>query len=173
MSRVLVAYESKHKGTAELAERIAETLRARGLDVDLRRAADVTAVGEYSAVVLGSGVYAGRWLPAARRLLRRETGALAERDLWLFSSGPAGNEPDELAKAAPPAVAKAAARLGARDHAVFGGRVPPDPHGPFERMVVRMWPKGKPLDGRDFAAVERWADGIAAALQRHRQPVAS
>ena len=172
MIRVLVAYESKHKGTAEIAARIAETLRAADLAVDLRPAADVRDVDEYAAVVLGSGVYAGRWLPAARRTLRHQAGALGERDLWLFSSGPAGNEPAELAKAAPRAVERAAERLRARDHAVFGGRVPADPRGPFERMVVRTWPKSKPTDSRDWQAVERWASGIAAAVQRQREPVA-
>ena len=61
MSRVLVAYGSRHGSTAEIAEAIAATLREAGLAVDCRKAGEVDSLDGYDAVVLGSAVYMRRW----------------------------------------------------------------------------------------------------------------
>ena len=88
--RVLVAYGTKHGATAEIAEAIGKALIAAGLGVDVRRARRVRSLAPYQAVVLGSAVYAGRWRRDAMRLLRRAE--LRERAVWLFSSGPVGED---------------------------------------------------------------------------------
>ena len=93
--RILVAYGTRHGSTAEIAEAIAERLWAAGLDVDLRRARDVRSLAAYRAVVLGSAVYTARWRRDAARLLRRHRRDLAQRDVWLFSSGPVGKQADQ------------------------------------------------------------------------------
>ena len=162
---VLVAFASKHGATEEIAERVAEELRRCGIDVDLRPADAVREVEGYEAIVLGSAVYMGRWRPEARELLRRAARTLAERDLWLFSSGPVGKAAADPAKATPPGVAKVVARLRARDHMVFGGRVPDEPQGPVARAVVRKFPADQSRDSRDWEVIGRWARGIAAAVR--------
>lgn len=58
---LLVAYGSKHGSTQEVAEAVAERLRAGGREVDLRRAADVDDLTPYGGVVLGGSLYVGRW----------------------------------------------------------------------------------------------------------------
>jgi len=63
---VLVGYGSRFGSTREIAERMAATLRARGLTVDLRPAEDISGVDRYDAVVLGSGVYDDSWTVEAR-----------------------------------------------------------------------------------------------------------
>src|SRR4051794_41912923 len=68
---VLVAYASKHRSTAEIAEVIADELREQGVGVDLREAGAVEDLSSYAAVVLGSAGYMKRGGRAARRLLRR------------------------------------------------------------------------------------------------------
>ncbi|HEU4571670.1 MAG TPA: flavodoxin domain-containing protein, partial [Candidatus Limnocylindrales bacterium] len=62
---VLVAVASRHHSTYEIGSRLAAALEAAGLGADLRRPEEVVTLDGYDAVVLGSGVYAGRWLPAA------------------------------------------------------------------------------------------------------------
>lgn len=89
--RVLVGYASKYGSTAEIAEAIGKTLRAAGLDVDVQRAGDVHSLDPYRAVVLGSAVYTARWRRDAVRLLARRRD-LARREVWLFSSGPVGED---------------------------------------------------------------------------------
>ncbi|GAA3775834.1 hypothetical protein GCM10022206_13160 [Streptomyces chiangmaiensis] len=51
-------------------------------------AGSVGSVAPYDAVVAGGALYAGRCHGDARRFVRRHGRALAERPLWLFSSGP-------------------------------------------------------------------------------------
>ena len=160
MSGVLVAYASKNGATAEIAVAIAEELRTAGLEVDCAQAGEVSGLSDYDAVVLGSAVYMKRWLKPARRLLRR--GGLAERPLWLFSSGPCGTDPDP-SWAEPKRVADMADRLGARDHTIFGGRLPVDPDGFVERAMLNGTPE-ELRDLRDWDEIRGWVAGIAAEL---------
>src|SRR4051794_41276382 len=90
---VLVAYASKHRSTAEIAEVIADELREQGVGVDLREAGAVEDLSSYAAVVLGSAVYMKRWRRAARRLLRRVENPIAGPTLWVFNLGPVGGGP--------------------------------------------------------------------------------
>ena len=159
----LVAYATKHGGTTEIAVRIAETLRACGLDVDVRTASDVTDVRGYDLIILGSAVYMFRWQGEALDFARRFERELRERPTWFFSSGPTGGSPKADAQLAeqlrtqgpPPGKAGAwATRIGIRGHRTFGGRVDERMGGFFERWV----PKG---DWRDFVDVTAWAQRIA------------
>lgn len=160
--RVLVAAASKHGGTWEMAEAIHDQLAAAGFAVTLLDADQVRVIDDVDAVVLGSGVYAGRWLAPARDVVDRLGPQLRQRPVWLFSSGPLGDPPlprDDPADAAPMSEAS-----GARDHRTFGGRLDRSRLGFAERAVVRALraPEG---DDRDWDEIAAWADGIARALQ--------
>ncbi len=165
---VLVAYASKHGSTAEIAEAIGKRLRQGGLEVDVERARDVRSLGPYRAVVLGSAVYQGRWQGESLRLLARDE--LHEREVWLFSSGPVGKDPEDPAKAQrwlkPPRVEQRAREIGAHEHVVFGGSVD-DSAGFIRKKMARGMPT-ELRDRRDWNEIEAWADSVAAALH---QPV--
>ncbi len=163
---VLVAYGSKHGATEEIAERIARSLRAAGHEPVVRTAGEVRDLDRYDAVVLGSAVYGGRWRRDARRLLRRLRSSLDQRPLWLFSSGPVGESaPDPADRWQHPRwVREAGERLEARDQTVFRGRIPAEPSNMMERAVARQTPGGE-LDGLEPAAIDAWAERIAAALR--------
>ncbi|MEU7587836.1 flavodoxin domain-containing protein [Micromonospora sp. NPDC049230] len=93
--RVLVAAASKHGSTAEIAAHIATALRGglpSGSVVDVAAAAEVTDAASYDALVLGSAVYMGRWLEAARSAAERIT-SNPPRSVWSFFSGPIGDPP--------------------------------------------------------------------------------
>ena len=77
-SSVLVGYATQYGSTQEVAEAIAETLRESGLEVDLQPARDVRDLAEYTGVVLGAPLMAGRWHKDAQCLLSRHREALAE-----------------------------------------------------------------------------------------------
>jgi menaquinone-dependent protoporphyrinogen oxidase len=106
-----------------------------------------------------------RWRRGARRFLRRHADALAQRPLWVFSSGPVGNPAgDDPAWTEPERTMRLAEDLGVHEHVVFGGRVPADPRGPFARaMAEQTAPEVR--DRRDWNAIRAWADGIALALR--------
>jgi menaquinone-dependent protoporphyrinogen oxidase len=111
--------------------------------------------------VLGSAVYAGRWLEPARQYAALYADVLRSRAVWLFSSGPIGEPPfppDQPHDAAP-----IAALTGARGHRVFPGRLDKDRLTFGERAMVTAMraPVG---DFRDWAEIAAWADTIAAAV---------
>jgi menaquinone-dependent protoporphyrinogen oxidase len=162
MTRVLVAYASKHGSTTEIAYAIAEELGRHQLDVECHRAGDVKTLDSYDTVVLGSAVYMKRWQPEARRFLRKHAKELTHLPFWIFSSGPFGEHPD-LAWSEPPRVLAKAEQLGVRDHVVFGGRLPVEPSGFMERALVRDTP-AEFADLRDWSEIRAWTTGIAAAL---------
>ena len=115
----------------------------------------------YDAVVLGSGVYAGRWLEPARHHAADQASALRRRPVWLLSSGPIGEPPfppDEPHDAEP-----IGRLLGARGHRVFPGRLDKKLLGIGERAMVTAMraPVG---DFRDWDALRAWAEEIAADL---------
>jgi menaquinone-dependent protoporphyrinogen oxidase len=158
---VLVTYGTTNGSTAEIAEAVADVLRKAGLTVEALPARSVTSVARYDAVVVGGGLYAGRWHKDARRFVRRHRALLAERPVWFFSSGPLDASASE--RDIPPVrgVQRAMARLDVREHVTFGGRLEEGAKGRVAKMIVRS---GKGGDFRDFGAIEAWAGGIADAL---------
>lgn len=186
MTRVLVVYGSRHGGTRGIAERIGDVLRSAGLEAEVAAADRVTGVGDADAVVVGSGVYIGKWLKEPLEFLKRNAATLATRPLWIFSSGPlpgstavkAGSDPmaDALGPEDGPGsggrkqIAELSAATHPRDHRVFYGTFnPKDPPRAMIERVVRMMPASKnilpPGDHRDWPAIEAWAREIARELQ--------
>ena len=166
MTKVLVAYASKRGSTAEIADAIAETLREFGLSVDCTEASRVRSVDSYDAVVLGSAVYMKRWRGDAKHFLRKHDKGLSQRPFWVFSSGPVGdpNSDADPSWLEPPKTIEHIVRLGARDHVVFGGRLPANPRGPIERTMVKNTPR-EYHDRRDWNEIRTWAAGIASELR--------
>ena len=158
---VLIAVDSRHGSTTEIAEAIAEELKARNLDVELRSGEDVGSVTDYEGVVLGSAVYTGHWMKGARTLAWRERASLAERPVWLFSSGPIG---DPLFPTTEPTEVEEIVRLThARAHRVFPGKLDRHELGLVERTLVGVV-HAKDGDFRDWDAVTSWANEIADVL---------
>lgn len=161
--RVLVAVASKHGATREIAEVIAIELRTMDIDTDCLEIGDVQSLNGYDAVVLGSAIYMGNWLDKARSFATTHAADLARVPVWLFSSGPLGEE--HLVPPAPgEQVEQIADSLHAQDHRVFAGRLDPDDLGLRERLATRI--VGAPSgDFRPWAEIAEWARAIGAELQ--------
>lgn len=170
MTNVLVTYASKHGSTAEIAEAVAERLQEHGLRAECVDVAEAASLEPYDAVVLGSAVYMKRWRGDARHFLRKHGKELSRLPFWVFSSGPTGDPAkDDPSWIEPKSVARKAEALGAREHIVFGGRVPADPKGPMQRAMVEGTPP-EHRDRRDWAAIRAWASDIAGDLEHAEEP---
>ena len=164
MAKVLVAYASKRGSTAEIAEAIAAVLREAGHEADCAEAGAVAGLDGYDAVVLGSAVYMRRWRGDARHFLRTHRHALETMPWWVFSSGPTGDPSrDNPAWTEPAHTMHKVERLGAREHVVFGGSMPTEPHGRMEQAMAEGTPP-EWRDRRDWDAIRAWARGIAGRL---------
>jgi menaquinone-dependent protoporphyrinogen oxidase len=164
---VLVAYGTKYGATAEIAERIGEVLAGTGLDCDVRSADNVSDLSAYSAVVLGSGVYIGRWRKEAVRFLKAHEAELAQRPVWWFSSGPTGEgDPEELLQGwrFPGNLQPIIDRIKPLDIAVFHGALDVSKLNLLEKWVLNRikTPVG---DFRDWDAISAWAAEIGRTLQ--------
>jgi menaquinone-dependent protoporphyrinogen oxidase len=168
--KILVAVASRHNATRDMAEVISDELKTSGLDVDLRDAEAVSDLGGYEAVVLGSAVYTGSWLAAARHLVDFQGPALRKVPVWLFSSGPIGTDEPRLL-GDPPEIAYLMRATQAREHRSFPGRLDKQSLGIAERLVDRVAeaPEG---DYRDLGEIIEWANSIASQLTA-REPADS
>jgi len=165
-NRVLVVFAPKYGATAEIAGRIGQRLREAGLIADVKPAGEAGDPTGYSAVVLGSAVYIGGWRKEAGRFLKTHEKKLAERPVWLFSSGPADEgDPVELLQGwrFPGRLQAIADRIRPRDIAVFHGAVVPDKLNRIERWMLDKV-KSPAGDFRDWEAIDAWAVAIAEAL---------
>jgi menaquinone-dependent protoporphyrinogen oxidase len=173
--KVLVAYASRHGATRGIAERIADTLQAAGLDARARPVDAASDVEDYDACVIGSAAYMFHWLKEAASFVRRNRAVLSSMPVWMFSSGPLGTEPvnpkgeDQKAAAIPRELPELVQLIGAREYRVFFGAYSHDrkPIGFGERFMSLMpatrdsLPEG---DFRDWQEIEAWARDIARNL---------
>ena len=172
MGKVLVAYATKYGATAEMAEKIGQVLRDAGLPADVLPVDGVGDLSAYQAVVLGSAVYIGQWRKEAVKFLKANETVLADKLVWLFSSGPTGEgDPVELAQGwrFPGKLQSIADRIAPHDIAVFHGAVDMNKLNFIEKWMLKNV-KAPIGDFRDWEAITSWATAIADALQ---EPVAA
>jgi menaquinone-dependent protoporphyrinogen oxidase len=164
--RVLVSAASKYGATAGIAQAIAEVFTERGFSTSVLAPEAVHSIESYDAVVLGSAVYSGHWLDAAKDLVARSGHALATRPVWLFSSGPVGDPSSKLVQKMgedPLDVAGVLAATKARGHRMFAGKLDRKNLGFAQRAALLAF-RGLEGDFRDWPAIRAWAEGITHDL---------
>lgn len=179
--RILVAYATRHGATAGIAERLASRFAEGGIPAEAHPVTAVDDVALYDAVVLGGAAYMGHWLKEATAFAKRHRQELQDRKVWLFSSGPLGNDAvdkageDVLHSARPKEFTELTTLLQPRGEQVFFGAWNPDapPVGIGERLI-RLAPASREAlpagDFRNWDAVDAWADHIAAELAAGSEP---
>lgn len=165
--KILITFASRNGATGEIAEKIGVVLRQANLSVDIFPVDGVHNLSPYRAVILGSAIYIGSWRKEAVKFLERHADSLAERPVWLFSSGPTG-EGDPVAlvegKVLPDGLKPLVERICPRDIAVFHGYIDPHRINFLERAVIKNM--NKPFgDFRDWDLITAWAAGVAVELQ--------
>ena len=82
--KILVAYASQSGSTGGVAEAIGKTLAEGGAQVDVRPVQAVTSLDGYTAVVLGSAIHSGKWLPEAVSFLQANQARLRQLPTAFF-----------------------------------------------------------------------------------------
>jgi menaquinone-dependent protoporphyrinogen oxidase len=172
-TNILVTYASKYGATKEIAEKIGEELSQAGLQADVLPVQGIHDLTPYWAVILGCAVYIGKWLKEAGEFLRGNEKSLAERPLWLFSSGPTG-QGDAVALLEgwqlPSDQQSIIDRIQPRNIAVFHGYINPDKLNFIEKWSIKNVVKKPFGDFRDWGVITSWATSIADTLKGAGNP---
>ena len=141
MVRVLVGYATRAGSTAEVAGIIADELRARGCDVDVRDLRDDPDPAGFGLYVLGSAKHG------------QQVGRAALFNVSITAVDPTKN--DEALRCN-----KAAAELvEATSQAAFAGRYAPEKVGFLKRLLFWVLAK-KPGDHVDPPVIRAWARAL-------------
>jgi menaquinone-dependent protoporphyrinogen oxidase len=162
--RILIGYATRTGSTTGVAEAMGETLGGLGYPVDVRPVKDGPAVAGYDAIVLGSAINGGQWLPEAVEFLERNRDALAGVPVSLFcvhamNTGP---EPDKV-KRRLAYLDKERALLKPAAEGFFAGIGPTGADSNFlTAWLFRTFGGDVEGDGRDWAKIREWAHEVPA-----------
>ncbi len=169
MYKILVTYASKYGSTREIAERVGQVLGQAGLQVEILPVNGVCDLSAFQAVVLGRAIYIDKWPKEAAQFLRSHERELAERSVWLFSSGPTGegNAVDLVkGKRLPAELEPVVERIRPRDVTVFHGHINPAKVNFIEKWAIKNFKKKPFGDYRDWNAIAAWANNVADSVKK-------
>lgn len=159
-NRILVAYATRAGSTAEIAAAIAETLAARGYAVDVKPVKEKPALDGYAAVVLGSAIRMGNWLPEAVDFVKAHQTSLNAMPVALFTVHMLNTGDDEASRAARAAYLNAVRPLLKDAEAVyFEGKMDFSRLSFLDRAIAKMV-KAVEVDRRDWGQIKGWAGAL-------------
>jgi menaquinone-dependent protoporphyrinogen oxidase len=156
----LIAYASMCGSTQEVAERIGALLP----DTDVLPIEAVDDVARYDAVIIGSAIRAGSWLPEAAQFVTRHQEALAARPVALFTVCMTLAEDTPENRAIVAAYTDPIRKLITPvDEAFFAGVMNKGKLSRPTRLMISLMkvPEG---DYRDWDAISDWAASVQEKL---------
>ncbi len=168
--RILVAYASQHGSTSGVADALGKQLAAGGVTVDVRQAEDVADLSPYRAVVVGSAIHGGKWLPEAMEFVQANQGKLRQMPTAIFlvcgtlasSTSPYRSQVADWLEPARSLVRPVAEGL-------FAGALLFKNYRLVEGLGMRAFAASIKVaegDYRDWDAIRAWADSIRPLLTR-------
>ena len=82
--KILVTYASRSSSTAGVAEAIGKTLVEEGRQVEVLPLNEIKDLAPYRAVVVGSAIHGGQWLPEAMQFVKTHQEELARKPFAPF-----------------------------------------------------------------------------------------
>jgi menaquinone-dependent protoporphyrinogen oxidase len=164
MKSVLVCYATRYGSTGEIASVIARELETGGFEVTLSPLSLVENPGIYSAVVIGSPLYMGKWLVEARDFVSRFRKELQGLPVAVFTVGYSfGDRMKEHIASSDDALAPVRIFLIPVAAGNFPGRIDTDRMSLTDREIIRL--AGiTPGDFLDRDEARQWARKIVPRL---------
>lgn len=162
--KILVAYASKTGTTAEIATAIGKTLASDSAEVDVMPVQSVTNLEGYRAVVLGSAIRMGQWMPEALKLIEANQTKLKDLPVATFTVHMLNlDNSDESRKTRESYVAPIHALITPKAETYFAGRMDFSKLSFLERLMSKAV-KAVEGDLRDWDAIRTWSEGLKATL---------
>ncbi len=169
--RILVTYASQGGSTAGVAEAIGQALSTNGTGVDVRPINEVTDLSPYQAVVIGSAVHSGKWMPEATAFVDRHQNTLRQKHTAVFQVCmmlATGSE--QYRRIAPEWMAPVRAQIRPAAEGSFAGALWPNHYARLsEKLGLRIFLAAIKLqagDYRDWDAIHAWAESLRPLLFR-------
>ena len=164
--RVLVAYATRTGSTVGVAEAIGETLGGRGFGVDVVPILDRPPIDGYKAIVIGSAVNGGKWLPEAESFVRDNQQALGRVPVALFCVHIMNLGDDEKSRQNRLAYLSAVRPIAKPiDEAFFAGLgLDPSRDSGIGGRLYSLFDVGPVGDNRDWGKIRGWAESLAMRL---------
>jgi menaquinone-dependent protoporphyrinogen oxidase len=165
--RILVAYSTAAGSTAGVAQAIGQAISSDGVAVDVLKAKDVRDLSPYRAVVLGSGIHAGRVYRDALAFLERHQAALGEVPVAYFvvcmTMKDGTDENCRQAEAFVDQMRAKAPQVEPVGVGLFAGQMDFKTVPFLLRLIVKAM-KTEESDFRDWDAIREWAASVRPAL---------
>lgn len=162
--RVLVTYATRCGSTGEIAEEIGRALASKGVAVDVLPLGSVRGPEKYAAVVVGSAIRFGQWLPEATQFLKTNQAALAQVPAAIFTAHLfAIDDSEESRQHREAYTAPLKGLISPKATAFFAGKMDLSRLSYIERLMTKAV-KAPEVDKRDWAAIGKWAGGLTEAL---------
>ncbi len=162
--KVLIAYATRAGSTAEVAEAMGQVLRGRGIPVDVLQAGQVADVSTYRAVIIGSAIRMGKWLPEAAKFVDRNQAALASVPSAFFSVClTMQKDTPENRRTVEGYMEPVVRKVRPLSIGLFGGKMEYSRLGFLDRLIVSKMKKVPEGDYRDWPAIRAWADKFRPA----------
>ena len=157
---ILVAYASRAGSTIEVAQSVAKELAARGYSVDVRPVKQVSSLKGYSAVVLGSAIRMGGWLPEAVKFVEANRADLAELPTAFFALHLMNTADDETSRKARLAYLDPVRKLVTPQSEAFFAGVGDRSKVSFIDGLISKLVKSSEGDFRNWDAIRAWSQTI-------------
>lgn len=158
--RVLVGYATRTGSTIGVAEKIGEVFGMRGFDVDVKPLRERPEVDNYDAVVLGSAINGGAWLPEAVDFVEANRAKLSDIPTCVFCVHSMNGGTDEKqTKKRLAYLDKVRSVVSPVDEGFFLGKGPdPDDTSPIARWAFKAFGGSGEGDMRDWEKISSWAE---------------
>lgn len=162
--KILVTYATRAGSTAEIAQAIGQTLTGQGASVDVLPLKQVTDLAGYDAVVIGSAIRFGQWLPEASKFVAEHQAVLSQKPTAFFAVHLMNQGDNEASRTARLAYLDPIRKLvSPRAEAFFAGVGDIAKVSFIERMIGRMV-KSPEGDFRDWPQIRTWAESLQSVL---------
>lgn len=166
-NKVLIVYASRAGSTAEVAKIIGQTLEETGASVDVYSITDVNDISRYQAIIVGSAIRMGRWLPEAVDFVKKNRDKLIQVPVayFLVCNTMKDDTPENRGKALAylDPVRKMVPDAQPVDIGLFAGVIDFSKLSFMDKAMLKMRGVSEG-DFRDWAAIRKWATDLAPML---------
>jgi menaquinone-dependent protoporphyrinogen oxidase len=163
-NRILITYATRTGTTIVVAAVIGEILRSRGFSIDLKAVKKRPLVEGYDAVIIGSAIHRGNWLPEAVEFVKNNQAKLSQIPTAIFTVQMWHRGDREARRQARAAYTASVWRmLTPVEEVSFKGNMNFSKLTFFDPVMVKtMEGQTKEGDFRDWNKIRRWAQIIFA-----------